>query len=239
MSETLRIEVPGGGAVELLEWMGDDLAVVNSARVSMAKESEWQHERSEDEVGEFWKKVLSERDRGLISYLARHQHWTPFAQCQVRLRIRMPIFVARQWYKHQIGITRNETSRRYVDDTPEFFRPPVWRERAENVKQGSGGAVDGPLQGWADSQLENAYRVAATTYDTFINAGICPEQARIVLPQGMFTEFVECGSLAAYARVIALRDEAHAQQETADYARAVRALIEPLFPVSVAALTRR
>jgi len=215
-----KIEIPGGGYVELLDVLGSDLTVVNAARVSFAKQ-----------VEEF-----REQDERLIRYLARHHHWTPFSQCQIQLRIQMPIFVARQWFKHTVGITRNEVSRRYVDAPPEFFFPTEWRERAEDKKQGSGAAITEGRQLPADIIARDAVLRAAAAYETLIQMGVCPEQARMVLPQSMQTEFVETGSLATYARIIRLRDEAHAQAETREWARAVRQLIEPKFPVSVAAL---
>lgn len=123
----------GISQVTLIDYMGDDLRVVNAARVSFDKESSW----VEDPRNPDFPNVLSERDRKLIRYLARHDHWTPFSHCMVTLRIKMPIFVARQWFKHSVGFTRNEVSRRYVDSTPEFYVPKIWRKRAENVKQGS------------------------------------------------------------------------------------------------------
>lgn len=253
-----KIEIPGGGFVQLLDVLGSDLTVVNAARVSMDKESEWEKTCEcgiqYDPTQRFSKwpgcgaderscpkrvsNTLSERDRKLIAYLANHRpiHFTPFSQPQIQLRIRMPIFVARQWFKSTIGFTRNEVSRRYVDARPEFFAPPVWRSKAENVKQGSGGGMSDVRNNVAHSLLDGVHREAMECYRRLLALGVCPEQARICLPQSMFTEFVECASLFAYARIIQLRDEATAQQETGDYARAVRQLIEPLFPVSVAAL---
>lgn len=250
-----RIDIPGGGFVELLDVMGSDLTVVNAARVSMAKESAWDEtcdcgsQRDQAQRNQ-WPgcgaderscprqvtRTLSERDQKLIGYLARENHFTPFAQPQLQWRIRMPIFVARQWFKSQVGISRNEVSRRYVDDKPEFFVPTEWRARAESVKQGSGDVLAPHLQTLASMRLQHAHNVALEFYAKMLKDGIAPEMARIVLPQSMLTELIEVGSLAAYARIIRLRDEAHAQHETGEYARAIRTLIEPRFPVSVAAL---
>lgn len=205
--------------IDLLDHMGDDLTVVNAARVSMAKESS----------------KLSKQDCGLISYLAKHDHWTPFSHPQVQLRIKMPIFIARQWFKHQIGFTRNETSRRYVDDSPEFYIPTVYRSRAANVKQGSGGEPVGINPDWVQAM----YSEAREWYESLLGEGVCPEQARMVLPQGTYTEFIETGSLAAYARLVKLRLDSHAQYEIRMYAQAIDKLLAPLFPVSWTTLMER
>jgi len=208
-------------SVELLNSMGDDLTVVNAARVSMAKQSE----------------SLNEDDRKLIRYLAKHQHWTPFSQVTVQLRYQMPIFVARQWFKHQVGFTRNETSRRYVDTPPEFWRPVQWRSRAASVKQGSGGPLEGPRLHEIESYYAKALSTAANMYEALLSCGVAPEQARAVLPQAMMTEFVETGSLAGYARIYELRTDEHAQSEVRVYAREVGEIIKHIAPVSWAALT--
>lgn len=214
----------GISSVEVIDHMGSDLTVVNAARVSMAKESEWE---------DF--KQLAERDKKLINYLAKHGHWTPFSQPQVQLRIKMPIFIARQWYKHQVGFTRNEVSRRYVSYEPEFYVPTEWRKRADSVKQGSSDEVvhgNDVFCQTAESYTNQIKRV----YTGMIENNICPEQARMILPQSMYTEFVETGSLAAYARLCKLRLDSHAQREIQWYAESVEKLIEPLFPVSWQAL---
>ena len=209
--------------VTCLNVMGDDLTVVNAARVSFAKESGY--------VDGYGK--MKEGDIRLIKYLAKHKHWTPFSQPQVQLRIKMPLFVARQWYKHQVGFTRNEVSRRYVSDTPECYIPTEWRKASPNIKQGSLKDAIELESGWA----EYAIGVAGRTYDTLISFGVCPEQARMVLPQSMFTEFVEVGSLAAYARLYSLRSSEDAQKETRDYANSIGIILRTLFPHSWAALT--
>ena len=208
--------------IELLDHMGDDLAVVNAARVSMAKES----------------LTLCESDEKLIHYLAKHKHWTPFAQVQFKFRISMPIFVARQYFRHQVGLLRNETSRRYVDNPPEFWNPNgAWRGRAEHVKQGSGGLL---LEAVCDEVSEiywYAMDACSDAYKDMLEKGVCPEQARAVLPQSMMTEFIETGSLSAYARIYGLRTDPHAQKEIQDYALAIGEHIEKIVPVSWAALT--
>ena len=208
--------------IELIDHMGDDLAEVNAARVSMHKES----------------LTLCDNDEKLIRYLAKHNHWTPFAQVQFKFRISMPIFVARQYFRHQVGLLRNETSRRYVDNPPEFWNPNgAWRGRAEHVKQGSGGLLTG--RHTAQTIYENAIDVAASRYKMLLDKGVCPEQARAVLPQAMMTEFIETGSLSAYARIYGLRTDAHAQVEIQEYAHAIGEAIAPIVPVSWKALTTK
>jgi len=208
--------------VELLNHMGDDLTVVNAARVSMAKESTH----------------LLGKDEKLILYLAKHNHWTPFSHVTFQFRLKMPIFVAREWFRHTVGVTRNEVSRRYVTDEPEFFTPSEWRSKAEHVKQGSGGAIDAPGK---LCEISDAYSKALEKcvdgYETLLNCGVCPEQARMILPQSMMTEFIETGSLYAYARIWRLRTDSHAQKEIQYYAARVGEEIEKLCPVSWAALT--
>jgi thymidylate synthase (FAD) len=225
----------GVSSVEIIDYLGSDLTVVNAARVSMAKESEWEPMKLDpQEAGDAYLfRRLSEKDSKLISYLAKHGHWTPFSQPQIQLRIKMPIFIARQWFKHQVGFTRNEVSRRYVSDTPELYIPKEWRARAENVKQGSSDeTVDYPH----DYKLAHALQDIIDHYNGMLKYGVCPEQARMVLPQSMYTEFVETGSLAAYARLCKQRLDNHAQKEIQYYAEAVSKLINPLFPKSWEAL---
>ena len=211
--------------VRCLNIMGDDLTVVNAARVSFAKASYW-HDVDE----------LKEKDAKLIKYLAAHKHWTPFSQPQIQFRIKMPIFVARQWYKHTVGFTRNEESRRYISTEPQCYVPTEWRRSAENVKQGSSGElVD--LWEWRQRRLEDIVAHTTTLYREMIDLGVCPEQARMILPQSTYTEFVEVGSLAAYARLYSLRSSEDAQKETRDYANSVGVILRALFPHSWAALT--
>ena len=223
--------------VELVDHMGSDLSVVDAARVSMAKKSCWK----EYEEGE-----LHERDIKLINYLAKHQHWTPFSHPQLSFRIKAPIFVARQWFKHMIGITRNETSRRYVDEEPEFYLPDVWRGRPEgSIKQGSSGVVD--LKGFTDAKRNYDDQIydwfppdlcdlALGMYNHMLQQGVAPEQSRMILPQNMMTEWIETASLAAVCRACKLRLDPHAQQETRDIAEQMAEVVAPLFPVSWSAL---
>lgn len=209
------------GYVELLEKFGDDLTVVNAARVSFAKES----------------KEFTEQDGKLIRYLAKHHHVTPFFHPQIRFRIKMPIFVAREWFRHQIGFARNEVSRRYVDAPPECYipEPEAIRARDPKLKQGS---KSEPVEqrDAAYEMLSNATMMAMSEYKSLLEIGVAPEVARMVLPQSMYTEFIETGSLAAYARLCALRLDPTAQKEIRDYATAVDKLLRDAFPVSWPAL---
>jgi thymidylate synthase (FAD) len=208
--------------MELLEVFGNDLTVVNAARVSFAKEST----------------EFSGADEKLIKYLAKHNHVSPFFHPQLRFRFKMPIFVAREWYRHQIGFARNEVSRRYVDSTPECWipSPDQIRERDPKLKQGS-----------KENQVDNAEmvhemmkthtEVNVMLYEDLLSKGVAPEIARCILPQSMITEFIETGSLAAYARLYKLRTDPTAQREIQRYAEMIGEIIEPLFPVSWKALT--
>ncbi len=205
--------------VEILEVMGNDLTVVNAARVSFHKES----------------KEMCEADAKLIRYLAKHKHVTPFFHPQIRLRIKMPIFVAREWYRHQIGFARNEVSRRYVDFEPEVYAPKELRARDPKLKQGSK-----PESVENNNRLALAMSVSLNSqclmYNILLNENVAPEVARMVLPQSMYTEFIETGSLAAYARLCQLRLDPTAQKEIQQYAEAVSKLLQDKFPVSWAAL---
>lgn len=204
--------------VDLIDHMGSDLTVVNAARVSFAKESTLID-------GE-----LSERDKKLIHYLAKHNHWTPFGHCQATFRIKAPIFVARQLMRHNVGLVVNEVSRRYVDTLPEFYWPEEWRKRAENKKQGSGESLS------IDSDVENAAKLfiedASRWYTRLLAHGVAPEQARMILPQNMMTEWYWTGSIAAFARVFNLRWGPDAQQETSDIVMQIDGHLRPKFPVS-------
>jgi thymidylate synthase (FAD) len=217
-----KIMMPDGvGFVELLDTFGDDLTVVNAARVSFDKEST----------------QLSTADQKLIRYLATHEHVSPFFHPQARFRIKMPIFVAREHYRHQIGLARNEVSRRYVDSPPECWVPAAEeiRERDPRLKQGSKeNAVEGADEVWALMSVQTA--AAMDTYKLLLEKGVAPEVARAVLPQSMYTEFIETGSLAAYARICHLRMDPHAQREIRRYAEVISDLLQPVFPVSWAAL---
>ena len=178
-------------------------------------------------------------------------HWSPFAHTAITLHLKMPIFVARQIMKHTTGIEYNEVSRRYVDSEPEFYVPDVWRKKADNVKQGSsdeavdlrafGISGDGPPHesGW-EADLEEVlgyfWRDTLELYKSMSRAGVAPEQARMILPQSMYTEVIATGNLYAWANMYIQRTDSHAQKETQDLAKQIGEIIQPLYPVSWAAL---
>ena len=221
--------------VTLIDHMGSDLSVVNAARVSFDKESKWVYCEESDGRD----KALSGADKKLISYLAKHNHWTPFGHCFASFRIKAPIFVARQLGKHQVGLVWNEVSRRYVDSEPEFYVPETWRMRAENVKQGSSEDTfefEDDCFGTETLPPEAINEEALRLYTSMIEMGICPEQARMVLPQSMYTEWVWSGSLAAFARVCKLRLDPHTQYETQLIAAFIDSDLKALYPVSWKAL---
>jgi len=218
--------------VEYIQHMGSDLTVVNAARVSFEKESEaedWEYLDLGQASGDFVA-VLNEKDQKLIKYLAKHNHWTPFGHCQVTFRIKAPIFVARQLGKHQVGMVWNEVSRRYVDSEPEFFSIDMFREKADNVKQGSKDEATIPYS------LDPLHDYTLECYNNLLKMGVCPEQARMVLPQSMYTEWYWTGSLAAWARVCKLRLDPHTQKETRDIAHFISNKMSIIFPVSWSAL---
>ncbi|MFH0898576.1 MAG: FAD-dependent thymidylate synthase [bacterium] len=220
------------GFVELLEVFGNDLTVVNAARVSHHKESTF--EEISDDHGHITNK-LSDRDINLINFLAQHQHVTPFFHPIIRFRIKMPIFVTREWYRHTIGFARNEVSRRYVSDLPEMFIPKELRMKDQNVKQGSRKEAILENENFVQ-QMHDYCKKAQEYYNYLLDNQVCPEQARMILPQSMYTEFIETASLAGYARLIKLRIDAAAQREIQVYANFVKELLEPKFPVSWNAL---
>lgn len=214
--------------------MGSDLTVCDAARVSFHKESDWEYFTDEDGVQST---RLSEKDTKLINYLAKHNHWTCFGHCTASFRIKAPIFVARQLGKHQVGLVWNEVSRRYVDEEPEFFFPSEWRGKPVNAKQGSSGVLaDLQPEMVISATAQYATQHALNTYTDLLAVGVAPEQARMVLPQNMMTEWVWTGSLAAFARVCKLRRDTHAQQETQELAQQISNIMGTLFPVSWKAL---
>ena len=231
---------------EYIDHMGNDLTVVNAARVSFDKESDWEVEHSDvrllDLRGRYVDtvetgKTLSDSDTRLLDYLARNAHWTPFAHPQITLRMTAPVPIRTQCFKHKVGFTENEVSRRYVDTTPNAFWPDKWREAPEKggAKQGSAGVlVD---QGNWDQLYGYVVEITIDAYEEAIRGGVCPEQARFMLPQGAMVEWYWTGSLAAYARFFKQRTDPHAQHEIQELARQVGDIIQPLFPVSWEKLT--
>jgi len=229
-----KINLLDHGFVNLVDYMGSDLTVVNAARVSFNKESDWDTDPNWTGYREH---KLSEKDQKLISYLAKHKHWTPFAHPQITLRIKAPIFIRTQLFKHKVGFVENEVSRRYVSDTPEIYCPQ-WRSKPTNgAKQGSEDFVNPELVNSYNTDWERIAKPALEVYHKLIAEGVAPEQARSVLPQGTYTEWWWTGSLSAYARVYAQRIDPHAQWEVRQYAQAIYDIIQPLFPHSWKALT--
>ena len=204
-----------GSAVTLIDSMGTDLSIVNAARVSFgANDKPW------NDI----------KDTKLIRYLAKHDHWSPFAHAILKFHIKAPIFIARQLAKHQVGFSWNEISRRYVSTEPEVWSPVGWREKGDNIKQGSSSNIIS-----FSKTLTDIYLAAATssimTYNNLLDAGVCPEQARAVLPQGMMTEWIWTGSLYGFYRVCNLRRETTAQEETKEIAKLISSCCLEKFPV--------
>lgn len=215
------------GFVELIEHFGSDITIVNAARVSFHKESMFE---SIDGVN-----TLSERDAHLIDYLAKQRHIAPFFHPQLRFRIKMPIFIAREWYRHTVGFCRNEVSRRYVTTEPECFFPSTLRKRDVSIKQGSSSQLVENSE-HISAEMKTYMIQAISFYNQLLEQGVCPEQARVILPQSMYTEFIETASLAGYARLANLRLASNAQREIGMYAALVSELIVSRFPVSWKAL---
>ena len=209
-------------SVTLIDSMGSDLSVVNAARVSFGKVHT----------------ELTKGDEKLISFLAKHGHWTPFGHCSLSYHIKAPIFVARQLVKHQVGLVWNEVSRRYVDYDPEFYFPKTWRGKPTDKKQGS--SEEEVV--WLDREhrvgaaVRQSSTGAAALYRDMLNVGVAPEQARMVLPQNVLTEWYWTGSLYAFARVCNLRCQSDAQEETRAVCWKIDRLTKHLFPISWGAL---
>lgn len=268
--------------VTYIDHMGNDLSVVNAARVSFGKKSLWEWKKVYD-LGHF--PQLSKADQSLIQFLARgctsgdweglvddvidiahpydyttddgvsHRaidptnlenllnhirkmpdHWTPFGHTAITLHIKAPIFVARQLGKHQVGFVWNEVSRRYITDEPEFYVPETWRKAADNVKQGSSDeTVD--IYGQTGEHPADWREEALERYNRLLSIGVCPEQARMELPQSMLTEWYWTGNLYGFANVYNQRTDSHAQKEVRDVAHQIGEIIRPLYPVSWEALT--
>ena len=197
--------------VEYIDHMGDDLSVVNAARVSFGK----------------YKEFFDKSDAKLIHYLAKHNHKSPFNHAFATFHVKAPIFVARQLQKHEY-MPWNEISRRYVDSEPEFYEPDVWRGRSADKKQGSQGVVD------LKTKPTNQYSLE--TYHNLLADGVAPEQARMVLPQSMYTEWYWSGTLYSFAKMCNLRLSADTQKETREVAQQISTEMNRLFPISWEAL---
>lgn len=205
---------------EYVDHMGTDLSPVNAARVSFNKKSE----------------VFTDKDGNLLDYLADHNHWTPFAHTAITLRMQAPVPIRTQCFKHKVGFVENEESRRYISTRPELFIPDHFREKPEgSIKQGSGGVYkgsEGLLRVYEDMCEE-----AIDQYMYMIENGVCPEQARFVLPQGVEVNWMWTGNLMSYARFFNQRTDPHAQKEIQELAHEVGDIIAPLFPVAWRVLT--
>ena len=205
--------------VKLVDKMGTDLSVVNAARVSFAKESEWDRP-------DLYENQLKDSDIKLIQYLAKHNHWSPFAHTSLQFHIKAPIFVARQLVKHQVGLVWNEVSRRYVDDEPEFYIPQVWRKRPDkSIKQGSSDET-------TEYDISGSIEFVNQTYKNLLREGVAPEMARMVLPQNLYTEWYWSGTLYAFSRVCNLRCAKDTQSETREIANGIRDICSSEFPTS-------
>lgn len=205
-----------------VDHMGSDLSVVNAARVSFGKKSEWNPDRDEP--------PLYDKDEKLIHYLAKHGHYSPFGHCFATFHIKAPIFVARQLVKHEY-LRMNEISRRYVDSEPEFYEPEVWRGRSKDKKQGSAGVVN--LSGYDDWTYNES---CLAMYNDLLSDGVAPEMARMVLPQSMYTEWYWSGSMDAFANMCLLRLKEDTQYETRLVAQQIDKVMGELYPVSWKAL---
>jgi len=213
--------------------MGNDLTVVNAARVSFGKESEWDYEESD---GYSFKQHMKLKDKKLIKYLAKHKHISPFGHCFASFHIKAPVFVARQLVKHKF-LRWNEISRRYTTENIEFYQPTEWRGRSADKKQGSDGVVDVMDSYFHADELGNTIsEVTLDLYNNLLAEGVCPEQARMVLPQSMMTEWYWSGSLDAFADICNLRCKPDTQAETAEVAWEIDRNMVKLFPVSWRAL---
>lgn len=221
--------------VSYIQHCGSDLAVVNSARVSFAKESDWDYNEvnGEDEQGAYTEdiKVLKASDVKLINYLAKHAHKSPFNHSFITVKVKAPLSVARQLVKHKF-MPWNEISRRYVSDEPEFYIPDVFRAVAENVKQGSSEEDSGYDR---HAAIEHSQK-CLDEYNARLAHGVCAEQARDALPTNTMTEWWWSGTLGAFADMLILRLSPYTQKESRDVAQKIREIIAPLYPISLKAL---
>lgn len=214
-------------SVELIDSCGADISVVNAARVSFYKESSYKWNEEEYE----WE--MEEKDVKLLNYLAKHKHLSPFNHAFLSFRVKAPIFVARQLVKHKF-LPWNEVSRRYVDGEVEFYFPDKWRKKAANVKQGSS-EEEFEWRPGSFSKIEEAYTRLLFEYNN--NFELCPEQARMLLPQNLMTEWIWSGTLGAFCAMLSLRMKEDTQQETREVAYKIAEIVSDIFPHSYAALT--
>ena len=247
--------------VEYIDHMGSDLKVVNAARISFKSLSQWEDERNrvlskrDQNLIDFLARGMSSKDynkyletikntqdyeviEDCLKALQAQTHFTPFCHNVVTLHCKVPMFVARQLIKHQIGMTWNEVSRRYVNTNIQFYNPKEWRSAPDNKKQGSGNDVvtkitDDYGDSWyIDPDFKTWCMTALSMYEDYVNSGIAPEMARMILPQNMMVEFWWTGSMLAFARMCNQRLDNHAQKETQDFARKVDPILHNLYPYS-------
>lgn len=210
-----KVDVLDKGFVKLVDVMGSDKSIVNSARISFAKQVE--------EIGP--------KDEKLIKYLWEHKHTSPFRHATLQFHIKAPLFVLRQWMKHQVGCAWNEVSGRYVVFDAEFYMPDTWREQHESNKQGSKGAIENQTR--ANLLYIDSMHFAIQRYLELLDLGVCKEQARTVLPLSLYTECYWTVSLQAMMHFLTLREDSHSQLEIQEYAKAIRELSTPHFPISL------
>ena len=222
--EPIKKNVLDKGFIEVVDSLGSDLTVVNSARVSFGKR----------------KKTFDSADRGLVKYLAAHKHYSPFRHMYIQFHVKAPEFVMRQWYKHVVGIETsssyptkdhawNEISGRYVP-VEDFYQPERWRRQSEDNKQGSEGSVDNPEK--AKEVFENFMNASQDYYQQLLDLGVGKEQARMILPLNQYTEVYWTASFQAVMNFLDLRDEKTAQWEIQEYARAIKEIMFEIFPES-------
>ena len=210
--------------VTYVDHMGSDLSVVNAARVSFGKKSDWLPRIHNGEA-----KALSAKDCRLIAYLARHNHKSPFNHTFTTFHVKAPVFVARQLVKHEY-MPWNEISRRYVDEEPELYEAPIWRGRSADKKQGSEGEVK------SNANIFYHNNQPLMLYKQLLDEGVAPEQARMVLPQSMMTEWYWSGTVFSFAKMCSLRCKDDTQAETRIVADAIDEEMENLYPISWEAL---
>lgn len=210
------VKVLDKGEVRYIQHMGTDRTIAEAAWVSTGNSQD----RSDNDVSR------------VLRYMATNNHWTPFGHALVTLRMKMPVFVARQWMRSNVGVVYNEESRRYRDHPPEFYVPTKWRSRAEKVKQGSGAELEYGQSEWCDPVYSTVVQRAILGYQELLSRGVAPEMARMLLPGSMYTEFWATASVAAWARMVNLRKHGHAQEEIQHYAHAVSFFLDKLYPVA-------
>ena len=222
----MKINVLDKGYVILHQVMGDDLTIVNAARVSYNKKKE----------------KMDEKDKRLIKFLAKHDHTSPFRHATLQFEVYAPLMVARQWWKYVVGSDHvmdawNESSRRYITEYPVFYIPKhnEWRSKPENSKQGSGTPVDQGTGSFLTTELIKLIEKGERLYNTAINEfNVAPEQARLFLPAyGMYVRWYWTASLQSVAHFLNQRLAEDAQWEIKQYAKAVKKLAEKKFPLSL------